>query len=81
MSVSQAAVMGVVSKFIEHKKGLRPTVQPETALLREGLLDSFALIELIAELEKDLGLSLPDGSLIPEDFETPEVLYNRLLEI
>jgi acyl carrier protein len=38
-------------------------------------------VELIAELEKQLGLQLPDGSLIPEDFETPQVLYDRLQEL
>jgi acyl carrier protein len=81
MSVSQEAVIEVVQQFVEHKKGKSPAIQPTTALLRDGLLDSFALIELIGELEQKLSLSLPDGSLIPEDFETPEVLYNRLMEL
>ena len=56
-------------------------IHANTALLRDGYLDSFALVELIAELEKQLNISLPDGSLIPEDFETPEVLFNRLQEL
>ena len=39
------------------------------------------LRKCIAELEQRLSISLPDGSLIPEDFETPEVLFNRLQEL
>jgi acyl carrier protein len=49
--------------------------------LRDGYLDSFALVELIADLEKHLNTPLEDGALIPEDFETPETLYNRLQEL
>jgi acyl carrier protein len=76
------AILGVVRGFVEHKRGKSAEkIGPNTALLRDGYLDSFALVELIAELEKQLAISLPDGSLIPEDFETPDVLSNRLQEL
>jgi acyl carrier protein len=82
MDVSMEPMLGVVRAFVEKKRG-KPAQQigPNTALLRDGYLDSFALVELIAELESRLGISLPDGSLIPEDFETPQVLYDRLREL
>jgi hypothetical protein len=32
-------------------------------------------------LETKLEVSLPDGALIPEDFESPQVLWERLQEI
>jgi acyl carrier protein len=81
MSLTQESVTKVVADFVRQKCGMSQTIEPNTALLRNGLLDSFALIELIGELEQKLGISLPDGALIPEDFETPAVLYNRLLEL
>jgi len=82
MDVPMDAILGVVRNFVEHKRGKNAdAIGPQTALLQDGYLDSFALVELIAELEKQLAISLPDGSLIPEDFETPEVLYNRLQEL
>ncbi len=82
MDVSQEAILGVVRDFVEHKRGKSAeAIGAHTALLQDGYLDSFALVELIAELEKQLAIELPDGSLIPEDFETPEVLYNRLQEL
>ena len=82
MDVPLSSILDVVRGFVEHKRG-KPAqaIGAETPLLRDGYLDSFALVELIAELEKKLGISLPDGSLIPEDFESPTVLYNRLQEI
>jgi acyl carrier protein len=82
MDVPLEAILGVVRGFVETKRG-KPAqaISAHTALLQDGYLDSFALVELIAELEKQLGIQLPDGSLIPEDFETPQVLYSRLQEL
>ncbi|MBI3837589.1 MAG: acyl carrier protein [Planctomycetia bacterium] len=82
MDVTLDATLAVVRSFAERKRGKAATsIQAGTALLRDGYLDSFALVELIAELEKRLELSLPDGALIPEDFETPQVLFDRLREL
>jgi acyl carrier protein len=82
MEVPMDSILGVVRNFVQTKRG-KPAdaIGPGTALLRDGYLDSFALVELIAEMEKQLGISLPDGSLIPEDFETPQVLHDRLQEL
>jgi acyl carrier protein len=82
MDVPIDRILVVVRGFVETKRG-KPAdaIGANTALLRDGYLDSFALVELIAELEKQLAISLPDGSLIPEDFETPQVLHERLQEL
>jgi len=74
-------VLEIVSAFVAQKKGPGRTIAWDTPLLQQGHLDSFALIELIGELEKSLNITLPDGALIPEDFETPRVLYDRLTDI
>lgn len=82
MDVPIDQILGVVRGFVETKRG-KPAqgIGPNTALLADGYLDSFALVELIVELEKQLQINLPDGSLIPEDFETPQVLHDRLQEL
>jgi acyl carrier protein len=75
-------VVEVVASFVARTRGLPgDTVQPATKLLQEGLLDSFGLVELIADLESALGASLPEGTLLPEDFETPQVLCDRLRQL
>ena len=82
MQVDFDATLNVVRNFIREKKGpMADQVQADTALLQDGYVDSFGLIALIAELEKQLQVTIPDGALIPEDFETPQVLFSRLQEV
>ncbi len=82
MDVEFDKVLTVVRDFIAHKQGAaaRP-IDAETPLLRDGHVDSFGLVELISELQSKLNIEIPDGSLIPEDFETPRVLFERLRDI
>jgi acyl carrier protein len=75
-------ILPIVSQFVTETRGApaQPIVAG-TKLLADGLLDSFALVDLIGELETALSLSLPAGALIPEDFETPATLAARLTEL
>ena len=82
MNVSHQRVLEIIRQFVEHKKGsAAAAIVANTPLLRDGYLDSFALVELIVELERQLPATLPDGSLIPEDFETPQTLCERLEQL
>lgn len=82
MNVGLDDVVRVVRGFVQQKKGtLAQSITADSALLRDGYTDSFGLIELIGRLEKELSITLPDGALIPEDFESPRVLWNRLQEL
>jgi len=48
MDVPIASILGVVKSFVTEKRG-KPSdgIGPNTALLRDGYLDRFALVELI----------------------------------
>ena len=82
MKVDFNQLMNTIKSFIAQKKGLGDVkIDANTPLLQGGLLDSFSLVELIVDIEKQLGETLPNGALIPEDFETPQVLFNRLEEV
>jgi acyl carrier protein len=43
----------------------------DESLFDSGYLDSFALPDLVAELEKQFGISIPDSDLNPRKFESP----------
>jgi acyl carrier protein len=43
---------------------------PDTDLIETGLLDSLALVSLLAEIEREFGFELPLESLDVEDFRT-----------
>lgn len=40
------------------------------SLFDSGVIDSFGLMDLIAELEKSFGVKVPDSELVPRKFET-----------
>lgn len=42
----------------------------DESLFDSGYLDSFALPDLVAELEKQFGISIPDSDLNPRKFES-----------
>jgi acyl carrier protein len=53
------------------KFALAPVPEDESASLFElGVIDSFGLMDLIADLEGRLGVKVPDADLVPRKFET-----------
>ena len=45
---------------------------PNTDLIETGLLDSLALVSLLAEIEREFGFELPLDTLEVDDFRTVE---------
>lgn len=42
----------------------------DTALVSSGLVDSFALVEVLTELERVTNLRIPSGRVSPQDLDT-----------
>jgi acyl carrier protein len=47
-----------------------PYPDRDASLFAAGVLDSFSLVEFVATLESDAGITVPDSDLRPETFET-----------
>ncbi len=45
---------------------------PDESLFDSGYLDSFALTDMVAEVEREFGISIPDSDLTPRRFDTVE---------
>lgn len=43
---------------------------PEESLFESGVLDSFALPDMISGLEKEFGITVPDADLNPRKFDS-----------
>lgn len=43
---------------------------PDESLFDSGYLDSFALTDMVTELEQEFGLTIPDADLTPRRFES-----------
>jgi len=43
---------------------------PDESLFDAGFLDSFALPDMVSELEREFGIKIPDSDLNPRKFES-----------
>jgi acyl carrier protein len=54
------------------------TPAPDESLFESGLLDSFALADLVSALENEFGVKIPDSDLIPRKFDSLERIESYL---
>ena len=54
-------------------------LDPEQSLLETGILDSLALLRLVAFLEEQYGIVVKDNEVMPENFETLNSISNYLV--
>ncbi len=53
------------------KVAQRPVdIGPDESLFDSGLLDSFALPDMVSALEQEFGIQVPDSDLTPRKFES-----------
>ena len=52
-----------------HDEG-RKSIGLDEPLVSSGVIDSLGMLKLIGFLEQDLGLTIGDGEVAPENFET-----------
>jgi len=64
--ITEERIRSVIEKVAQ--KPL-PT-DPEESLFESGVLDSFALPDMIGELEKEFQLKVPDADLTPRKFDS-----------
>lgn len=63
---TQERILAVVQKVAQKPI---PT-DPEESLFESGVLDSFALPDMVSGLEKEFGISVPDSDLNPRKFDS-----------
>jgi len=69
MSQVEDAITAFIKDEILYGREETP-LDADTSLLEEGLIDSMDLQRLVAFLEEQFGVSVPDDLLMPENFET-----------
>lgn len=62
---------------------LRPDVdfESETALVTDGILDSFDIVSLVAELNGEFDVTIGVDDLEPENFDTVEAMLELLNDL
>lgn len=69
------------SKLIEILKSVTKkdvNITPEESLFESGILDSFALPDLISALEQEFSIQIPDSDLNPRKFDSIERIEDYL---
>jgi acyl carrier protein len=59
-----------VTSVIQSVTDKKVSGDEEESLFESGLLDSFALPDLVSGLEKEFGIKIPDSDLNPRKFES-----------
>ena len=67
-----------MEKLLELLKGVRPDVdfENETALIDDGILDSFDVVSIISEIDDAFGVQIRITELDPENFNSAEAIWN-----
>ena len=72
-----------MKELMELLSALKPEIDFETeyGLIDDGLLESFDVITLIAEIEDRFGVEIPAEEIVPENFNSAEGIWNLLEQI
>lgn len=72
-----------MEKLLEILKGIRPDVdfENETALIDDGILDSFDVVSIISELDNEFDVQVRITELDPENFNSVESIWNLVQEL
>ncbi|MEH6379274.1 acyl carrier protein [Streptomyces sp. KLMMK] len=69
----------LISSKITWGRGEEPRqLQPGTPLLEQGLLDSLSIMQIVAALDAQAGIVLPDTEIVAANFRSPQALWSVL---
>lgn len=66
-----------MNELMEVLENLRPDVdfENETALVTDGVLDSFDIVGLVSELNDTFDIEIGPSDLVPENFNSAEAIW------
>lgn len=72
-----------MEKLLEILKGIRPDVdfKNETALIDDGILDSFDVVSIISELDDAFDVQIRITELDPDNFNSAEAIWNLVQQL
>ena len=75
MTEREQKILEIIRRLSEAQPEAVPA---EQALFATGILDSFALPDLVAELEKEFAVQIPDSDLLPSNFSSIRAIDHYL---
>lgn len=70
-------------QLMEILKDLRPEVdfESETALITDGILDSFDIVSLVAQINSEFDITIGVEELEPENFDSVDAMLALITEL
>ena len=59
-----------ITKIVERLSGKPLAIAPDESLFESGVLDSFALTDMVGALEREFSIRIPDSDLTPRKFDS-----------
>ena len=72
-----------MDKLIEILEEIKPGVDYETCvtLIDDGLLDSFAILSIVSELQDEFDISITPAEIVPENFNSAAALWEMVCRL
>lgn len=72
-----------MKKLLEILEEIQPDADYETCetLIDDGILDSFAILSIVAELEEEFDIKITPVDIIPDNFNSAKGLWNMVLRL
>ena len=72
-----------MDKLIEILEDIQPGVDFRNcdSLIEDGLLDSFAILSIVSELQDEFGISITPAEIIPENFNSAKALWDMVCRL
>ena len=72
-----------MEQLLELLKGVRADVdfENETALIDDGILDSFDVVSIISEIDDVFGVQIRINELDPENFNSTEAIWKLIQKL
>ena len=72
-----------MDKLIEILEDIQPGVDFRNCdtLIEDGLLDSFAILSIVSELQDEFGISITPAEIIPENFNSAKALWDMVCRL
>ena len=52
-----------------------------TTLIDDGILDSLAIISLVAEIEEEFDVQIPTVEIVPSNFNSAKAIWNLIVRL
>lgn len=69
-----------MKKLLEILEDIQPDIDYKTCstLIDDGLLDSFAILSIVGEIEDEFGVSVTPAEIVPENFNSMQALWEMI---